>query len=395
MSNAFRRLSWASDDDYAAGVDPWSGAPTKVEPTTQFKTKGFTPEGPGSAQKLNWVINSMADTVTALGAAPALNFTTPATAALALLVRYSPFDRRWLGCDYLNNDKFVRTPDPWTWPSSTEISGGALNTEAIWDFNVDPDTGDILGFANGIDKGWHYDKATTTWVSVSGELGNDPQRPSIVYEPVTDRWVVAALRSGSGNTDFYNSVTGLTFTQHTKPSGWPSAAGVDVTLGVGDGKVVARATSGTNLYTSVSSDGGATWSAAVVTAVGFTPSYGGTNHQPAPIWTGSKWIMSVPDLSGPRTKIYSSVNGTSWTEEADLDVGIMRMAVFEGGALVLAHTSVQLIFSQDSGTTWQYSTRTLTGTITSMAASPCQFVVAANGINYPGQAAGAGLGAVT
>lgn len=54
-------LHWASDATYPAGTDPWSGAPTKVEPTTGKKDRGMTPETPQSAMEMNWWMGAVGD----------------------------------------------------------------------------------------------------------------------------------------------------------------------------------------------------------------------------------------------------------------------------------------------------------------------------------------------
>lgn len=68
----FIPLEWATDTNYPAGADAWSGTPTRVVPSAGTKTHGFTPESPASAQELNWLVGSAADAVNFLAVAAQL-----------------------------------------------------------------------------------------------------------------------------------------------------------------------------------------------------------------------------------------------------------------------------------------------------------------------------------
>lgn len=68
----FITLEWATDTNYPAGADAWSGTPTRVVPSAGTKTHGFTPEAPASAQELNWLVGRAADAVNFLAGAAQL-----------------------------------------------------------------------------------------------------------------------------------------------------------------------------------------------------------------------------------------------------------------------------------------------------------------------------------
>src|SRR4051812_42245235 len=46
---------WANDEDYPAGVEDWSGAPTKVEPTGTVRDAGVAPDDQMVSVHYNWL----------------------------------------------------------------------------------------------------------------------------------------------------------------------------------------------------------------------------------------------------------------------------------------------------------------------------------------------------
>jgi hypothetical protein len=48
---------WATDTNYAAGGDPWSGTATKIEPSAGIKAKGQIPETGFQSQHYNWLLH--------------------------------------------------------------------------------------------------------------------------------------------------------------------------------------------------------------------------------------------------------------------------------------------------------------------------------------------------
>lgn len=51
--------TWATDTNFPAGVNSWSGTPTKVEPTSGKKAGGFVPKTKLPAQEMNWKLSDM------------------------------------------------------------------------------------------------------------------------------------------------------------------------------------------------------------------------------------------------------------------------------------------------------------------------------------------------
>lgn len=51
------RFLWAENTNHAAGADPWSGQPCKVEPAAGKKLTGFVPAERPPAEHMNWLLN--------------------------------------------------------------------------------------------------------------------------------------------------------------------------------------------------------------------------------------------------------------------------------------------------------------------------------------------------
>lgn len=328
-----------------------------------------------------------------LDRALALNFPAAVSASLAYHVKYGAAARKWYACGGLSgNDRFYRTSDPFSWPGVTELSGVAAHTLFTWDFAIDV-AGQIVALAAYIDAYWTC-TAGGVWTKRTSLFGNAPDYPAIVYESTSGLWCAATIKTAGGAVYVVTSPDMTTWTARTPPSGWPTANGTNITMAAGNGVIVMRATNDTNLYTSRSTDGGITWSATVTTALGFTAFYGmGGTREAAPVWTGTEWLIVVPNVS-THTAIYASADGLSWTLRGTLTtLAVSHFAHLAG--VVVGCTSTQLIaFSQDAGATWAYGRGVANG-LTGVSASPVQFVIAAAGTVYPGLALGDGLGAIT
>src|SRR6185295_12739707 len=52
---------WATDANYPAGSDPWSGTPTKSAPDAGKIATGFVPDTDQAAEEVNWILANHAD----------------------------------------------------------------------------------------------------------------------------------------------------------------------------------------------------------------------------------------------------------------------------------------------------------------------------------------------
>lgn len=394
---AYPVRTWAINANHPAGAEVWSGQSVKVEPPGP--DGGFVPNQGAAAEYVNKLFydafvqdqaakDYFATVLDALAQGPTLNFPRQVTAVFNERVKFDPNTRYWLCCDKGTNDIFVRTRNPCaTWPSSSEISAGLVHTLPIYDFAFD-NAGRIVAWAQGFDRSWTYDGSV--WTKRTSTIGQDNDQPALEYDALSGLFVYASLRSGGGATDWATSAdAGATWTARTAPSGWPNTT---LTLAASGSIVVAYAVSGTNMYTSRSTDGGVTWSNAVVTALGFTATTG-LGRMPEPIWTGERFVLAVPGTG--ITAWYESADGASWSKMSEVSMDCTRYAAL-GDRLLLAaqHSSpYQLIFSRDGGASWQYGTQALVSYC--IASSGAQFLISSSATDvWPGLAAGLGNGDV-
>lgn len=61
-------MDFATDPNFPAGSDPWSGTPTRVAPSAGQLAAGFAPATQVPAQHLNWILGTLADTDAAIQA---------------------------------------------------------------------------------------------------------------------------------------------------------------------------------------------------------------------------------------------------------------------------------------------------------------------------------------
>src|SRR5699024_6810415 len=52
---------WATDNNYPAGSDPWSGKPTRVQPLSTTIAQGFVPGRVPPAEWFNWLFGTLFD----------------------------------------------------------------------------------------------------------------------------------------------------------------------------------------------------------------------------------------------------------------------------------------------------------------------------------------------
>lgn len=297
---------------------------------------------------------------------PSMNFHSKVAGTLATVAKFDPTHRTWFGVGTGGDDRLVSTVDPMSWPGVTELSGANLKAAIAYDLAINA-VGDLLAASNEFDTFWH-------------------------------RTAAGVITSAVGTLKVMVSTTPLTSFADaaTPPAGMPNG---DVTIASNGTTLLMVATSGTNLYTSTSTDGN-TWSAPVVTALGFTPSYGpaGT-RRPSPAWNvdTSKWILTVPDVTNGTTRIYTSNAMGTWTLAATLTTVAVSYIAAIGKIVCGVSRDGEIVGSEDGGASWRWADRHLsTATINSLAASAGRFLISqgTNGDLYPSMVSATGLAAV-
>jgi len=394
--------TFATDANYPAGSDPWSGNPTKVEPASP--AEGFVPETGASAEEVNKLLydgfttqanakTAHATTVTEvqtnlqalvdyLAQGPVLDFAAPAAGGLAgsRTIEFIPATLQWIafGPTTSGTVTAIRTLDRRTWPTANEIGAGAQIAGYNGRAAVDP-SGNIVMPGSGVTDGDKVTEATSAavWTKHAGVFAVAMVGPDVRYDVTNALWCVCAKKNGVNAVQVYTSPDRVTWTLRTPPVfTFDAAVGPWVTLGSnGAGTLIMKgiynASTNPNAANNVaqfsrSTDGGVTWSAPVSYAAAFaTPvTVGQGYYDERPIWTGTYWISVESNPTDLKSYIFTSTDdGVSWTNVATLTtVAITCIAALGELLVALCKTSAavgRVIFSIDRGVTWHYTDENL------------------------------------
>lgn len=374
-------------------------------------------DGPGiSAADVNPAIEANADRTAWLrkrgfllqNALRASDFPTLVAGPAGLTSPRADYGRgRWWACG--GEDWFASTPDPYNWPTATEISGGAQWGDThitTFDFDVSPAGAIVVTnvYTTGTFGDTFVDKyqertAAGTWTKQAATFGAGVYFANVRYAVTAARWCVAAKDENNKSSAFTTADPhgGGTWTQHFIASIPDSSI---LTLAHdGAGVLVIQAFNGTHVYFSRSTDGGLTWSAAVDKALAFTPiASGDMSIFTRPVWNGSVWMAVASNVG--TCKVWTSPDGAVWTEVASFGTGffggsgltIESLDVIAETFVALASdgTYLYLLVSQDAGVTWKRSDRAFkagggVGRPGFLAAGPERFLLSGiNGKFWPG-----------
>ena len=356
-------LTWADDANFPAGADPWSGTPTKVEPTAQSKATGFTPEEPLSAEQINYLLNKFCHANNLIVAQICSNWEPPrdlptTVGATSGILHYArPFwhkrARRWIhagsgsgGSGWYSHNFGV------TWTDLAAGTGGVLNGGGANNDAASSTYGDLLlGYRGGSTNLRRFNYSAGTWGNVATGFGSGGPT-YIMHDDVNDTWI--HLQTAAGNVIQCSNAPDTTYVFTTR-----TLAGTPVVVGgTRDvGKLVISST-GVAIFQSAaaemnrSANGGTTW--ALAASMPSAPS-----KETAYCW--------VPDrqeflLAGADGKIYRSLDGDTWTVRATTSIvagfgGVFSSMEAVGSAVWATWTHATgkggMVFSLDGGETWQ------------------------------------------
>ena len=294
-------LTWATDDDYASGVD--SGTPTKSTPTPAERAQGFIPDVGADGQAINALLNNYA-----------------AWIEHTRLMR----DQDWIPIDVTAHT--VTTIDQSGMKGLAYRVNATMPDNAI-DFFVSAFGGTTTyRSVDGIN--WNLGGAFT-----SGALGIEHHK-SIIFSQVAGLWI-AGLASGS--TDKVNTTPAplTTWTARTLPgtSGNRFALAESGSIVVLAGDVDFH-----------SSTDGITWTART------NPT---TDEQRGVVWSGSLFVSVGKD-----GQVASSTDGITWTDRSSGVPVLLQLVDFidvtfdpGSGKFVAIGTNGKIMTSTD-GITW-------------------------------------------
>jgi hypothetical protein len=415
---------WASNANYPAGSDPWSNQPTKVSPPSP--AGGFVPNQGAAAEYFNYLLNDIfnlhlsariafGNVLNYIGQIPALSFRSSVTMlAGTSLIKFDAGKLNWLGGGSagVSGGTMIRTKDLRAWPTSNEISSPITVFDGA--FDVDP-SGNIVQPGTGATDGAkvnEYAAGTATWTTRTGLFSPAFIAPDVVYEPVSGLWCVAGKQNGAFALGVYTSSNRTSWTSRTAPTvANDGIAGPYCRLGVdGSGGMVMQAFKGSwpgsvtsdTVSFSKSTNGGVSWGA--VNAHNITWSNtAGSSVVPRPVWTGSKWVAVAANThaSVMKTNVYNSSDGVTFAVAAELTNCAISNIVALGELVVgfckdLNGDTGRIVFSIDSGETWNYTDECVPGLTSSLAGicaagSRLVIVDAAGGKLYFGDGTGLGV----
>lgn len=325
-----------------------------------------------------------------------LNFFQKVTATSATMIRYVPGQREWLEWDYGSNNALRVTDDIFDdWSSTDLLTDTTYNALPTCDVDGD-DSGNRLVLFDNIDAASSYNGST--WTNLGGTVfGDDPDRPALVWEPITGNWIAASKKASPGLSAMASSSANrTTWTARTNP--FP--ADTFCTLAVNRlGTAVMAGYNGTNLYVSRSTDGGVTWSAMTTLALGFTAEREGL-YWLRPVWSGDRWYVAATNITSTDTKVYASTDGSSWSLVATLTGwGFKSFAAIGHTIVALAVQTTgdvpTVVVSVDRGVTWTKTDRAFVVQLHSVVSNGARFIIAAGSRVYPSLAVGSGVSAIT
>lgn len=361
----------ATDVNYAAGSETWSGTPTKVAPNSGYETKGWTPAQPIPAQYENYhkaQVNSVAQDNQFLAAIKVASSGLITTAASGGFSAHLPRNKALLGisADGSNNLKLVlRSADYNRTRSTTVYTHGAPVT--AWNLTA---TYEILGFCRvfrfpyGATNGSTANRVVLDDQSLATNNLTLPGTAALYTDGCKDISTGRAILASGGSTQHGFASGDLSSLTFVATSGHTANAFTTCASKPGQTRAFSVGT------TFATSDGGTTVGAANATS---WTGAGAPPHMFRPAWvpTFNKWIVSTVDLdSGQSTanstsKLWTSTNGIDWTFYLDLPGKVLTQIVEYKGWLWaigiptdnsttdVGGPRLEIYFSVDYGLTWK------------------------------------------
>lgn len=387
--------TWATDANYAAGAQPWSSQPIKVEPPSP--AGGFVPGQGAGAPYVNRLFNDaftqdanaktyQSTLLEYVGQMQALNWPLRVGLTVASSTTKSAL--------------YNKTSRTW-WTFGTN-HGRANSTDAGHSWGTassSPSDGYISGDANGvvmvIGKASRYahrwDGATWSDVDVYGAAFTNAAR--VVYDPVNAKFVWVAVSGGGGSGLAYTSNstdgTGGTWSAPSSITGtWLSNADARFGLAVDKtaGRVVFAGIESGNFRFAYSSNGGSSWTvgAGVATAI------------PSPTEMHLSWneeegafYFVIGETSGTHScEVWRSADGSSWTKQATLTGWSLKEIAGLGALLVAVAAGGDVMYSIDQGVTWRIAHIAVSGTPVGVYVGGGRPVIVTSSHVYVGLSAG-------
>lgn len=354
-------MEWATNANHAAGADPWSGQPNKVEPAAGKIATGRIPEEPPPAEEYNWLTWAAALLLTSCGSLRTVNWLETDVTGLAAATgrvdvgSYDPArDTHWVLAD--DNPALIE---------QYEALGGLIWAPVVpalfagWQaLDCDTsDTGDrVAVFAGGNDRVYADTVAAPAWALWAGGFPAATQY-NRVHHDQAGRWTFA-----DSNSVLYTSTApAVVIAAMTTPPGFAAAAPITIRHSHHPAALIHPSDPGNPVWmvltpTEIStSANGVDWTAAAAHGIAAPAT---NRNSLAYSAYGAKWIVGTLVAGTPL--VVSTDNGTSWAAGPTLgSTGVpanIEITCDNFGHWVIVTTNAtpltEVWASVDNGITW-------------------------------------------
>lgn len=340
--------AWALAN-YGAGP-AWAGTPQRAAPGNQALVPGVSRPAEIDNYLYGNAFDAAQGALNAVGELPALNWNGPiAIGATCISFAFSPTEQAWYACQAASTAAFRSADWGRTWTAVTLAATGANDIAVDTSGNIC-----IVGSSGNVSEGPFVAYGTAiVWTNHAAVLANPPW--GVVYEPVSATWCAVCVNAGVAVTA-YTSTNRAAWTLRSFAAGWTSANANTATLGAGNGILVATTVDSTTTFrTSISANGGVTWTNDQQIAIGFTSTAAHATSRPAWSSVDGLWYIAVSTGSGTRkTAIFSSPDGITWTNRATLTTNDCQFnhLVVLGALLVAVNDDGRVFCSVNQGVNW-------------------------------------------
>lgn len=384
--------TWATDTNYAAGAQPWSSQPIKVEPPSP--AGGFVPGQGAGAPYFNKLLNDAFTQDAAaktyqttlleyVGQMQGLNW--PQRTAVTLAGKKSALYNRALRWWFIFAEDHGRAfssdqGHEWTSssadPSDTYISGDQDSIGRM-----------VIGKASRYAH--HFDLSTWNDRDIYGAAFTNAAR--VVYDPIHTKWFWLAVDS-AGVPKYSQSTDGVTWDSllSANGAGGTFLNNADPRFGLAVNKTTGRVVFGAinsangNIQFAYRDAGGFIYPASLAcTIVSPTIVEMSFNED-----EGAFYFV-VGETSGTNTcEVWRSVDGATWTKQVTITGWALREIAALGAILVAVAAGGDVMYSIDQGASWRIAGIAVSGTPVGVYVGAGRPMIVTSSHIYMGLAAG-------
>lgn len=328
--------TWATNLNYPAGSDPWSGDLLKLDPGAGLRAAGWEPEDRPGAQHQNHQFNKLGEYIDYLDAIAAQNWAEPVTIVdnTGDDIGYDKGLETWFVVGELQ--KVHASRDGYTWTAQS-MPAGTQNLLAIAG-----STSNVV--AGGIgDQAFQFDGVTWTKSTLPGGGVIDVNR--ILSDPASFIMLGGSLLGASDAANVWRTTDGFAFTRVALPVPSFTPHQVDVMANrplTNQWWAYSQNSNPANAGEAWTSTDGIAWTLRTPGIIRGTAAAGSFEQQ---LW------MCVTELGF----VFTSADAITWNQVASLsNITFAANCLSVSGSLWVAGTLDRtIIYSTDAGVTWR------------------------------------------